>query len=123
MTVAWKLDSSTKETFHRIEKEPSDGEWTSIVIKIESNKIFVSFSGVENESGQYFSSNNFSSTAWYSLITSGKIYVGKSLRSLEIARCSLVRNYSRGSVFFFCVQEELIIMSKIICSRGNIVIN
>lgn len=77
MTVVWKLDANSPEQYQSIKKEHSDGEWTSINMKIlQDNKIIGSFGGAGDEPGQEFSSNNFSSSAWYSLVTSGKIYIG-----------------------------------------------
>lgn len=77
MTVVWKLDPNSPEQYQSIKKEHSDGEWTSINMKIlQDNKIIGSFGGAGDEPGQEFSSNNFSSSAWYNLVTSGKIYIG-----------------------------------------------
>lgn len=74
--MVWKLDPNSPEQYQKIKKERSDGEWTSINIKILDNKIQGSFGGAVDEPGLDFSSNNFSSSAWFNLVTFGKIFIG-----------------------------------------------
>lgn len=52
-------------------------------MKIQDNKILGSFGGAGDEPGQEFSSNNFSSSAWYNLVTLGKIYIGMLFVTLD----------------------------------------
>jgi hypothetical protein len=76
VTVAWKFDISASAQVHRFHKDEPDGQWTTVLIKMENNGITGKFSFANEDSAQSFSAAAFPFESWQKLVRNGKIMLG-----------------------------------------------
>lgn len=76
VTVAWKFDVLTHAQAYPFRKNEPDGNWTTVLIKMDINGITGKFSFANEDSTQSFSAPSFPLESWQKLVTSGKIMLG-----------------------------------------------
>lgn len=76
VTVAWNFDEMPHGQVYRFHKDDPDGQWTTVLIRMDNNGIMGKFSFASEDSAQSFSSAIFPLEAWQQLVTNGKIMLG-----------------------------------------------
>ncbi|PSN38075.1 hypothetical protein C0J52_00824 [Blattella germanica] len=74
--VSWRFADMDTGANHRLHKERPDGNWTTIIIKMENNGITGRFGFASEESPQSFTAVDFPLDAWQNLIARGRIMLG-----------------------------------------------
>lgn len=74
ITVAWKLDAHNRGVLTFGKNEP-DGNWTSIVLKLNNDSMECSYANTNDDAAPY-STPNFSFAAWYDLLVNGTVTLG-----------------------------------------------
>lgn len=74
ITVSWRLDMQNQGTlsFGKIE---ADGNWTSIVLRLNNNSMECGYANSNDENASYVSTN-FSFSLWYDLLVTGTVTLG-----------------------------------------------
>jgi hypothetical protein len=76
VTVAWKFDVMPLGQVYRFHKDEPDGNWTTVLIRMDNNGIMGKFSFASEDTTQSFSASVFPLESWQKLITSSKIMLG-----------------------------------------------
>ncbi|XP_069695931.1 protein crumbs isoform X4 [Periplaneta americana] len=76
ITVAWKFETMPYSHVSRFKKDNPDGNWTTVVIKMDRTGIMGKFSPDSDDSAQSFSADNFSLDMWHKLVMHGKVILG-----------------------------------------------
>ncbi|XP_046739798.1 protein crumbs-like isoform X2 [Diprion similis] len=74
ITISWRLDYNNHGTLSFGKNEP-DGNWTSIVIKLNNDSIESGYANSNDETIPH-SSPNFSFSMWYELLSTGTVTLG-----------------------------------------------
>ncbi|CAB0011145.1 unnamed protein product, partial [Nesidiocoris tenuis] len=72
ITVSWSMGGETE--VRNISKDPPDGDWTTVILRMSNNLITGSIAGGLEESPQMFTAN-FSLSHWASLVRTSRITV------------------------------------------------
>uniref|UniRef100_A0A0A9W8L0 Protein crumbs homolog 2 n=2 Tax=Lygus hesperus TaxID=30085 RepID=A0A0A9W8L0_LYGHE len=81
IVVAWRI--SGEEDIRNVTKDPPDGDWTTLSLKMSENSITGSIVGGLEEITQVFTAHNFSLSHWDTLVRSSRITVGGSSSNLR----------------------------------------
>lgn len=76
VTVAWKFDVMPLGQVYRFRKDEPDGNWTTVLIRMDNNGIMGKFSFASEDTTQSFSASVFPLESWQKLVTSSKIILG-----------------------------------------------
>jgi hypothetical protein len=76
LTVAWKFDEMPHGEVYRFHKDEPDGQWTTVLIRMDNNGIMGKFSFASEDSSQSFTAAVFPLESWQHLVTVGKIMLG-----------------------------------------------
>ncbi|BET00878.1 Laminin G domain [Nesidiocoris tenuis] len=82
ITVSWSMGGETE--VRNISKDPPDGDWTTVILRMSNNLITGSIAGGLEESPQMFTAN-FSLSHWASLVRTSRITVGGSSNLEKLA--------------------------------------
>ncbi|PNF36740.1 Protein crumbs [Cryptotermes secundus] len=76
VTVAWKFNVMPLGQVYRFRKDEPDGNWTTVLIRMDNNGIMGKFSFASEDTAQSFSASVFPLESWKKLVTSSKIILG-----------------------------------------------
>lgn len=74
ITLTWKLSAEYSGFLH-IGKEEPDGDWATIIVKLNNNSIEFGYANAD-ENNEYQTSSHFNYALWYHLLLSGSVTLG-----------------------------------------------
>jgi hypothetical protein len=76
VSVGWKFDVMPLGQVYRFRKDEPDGQWTTVLIRMDNNGIMGKFSLASEDTAHSFSASVFPLESWQKMVTSSKIILG-----------------------------------------------